>query len=45
MKKLLALVAIAGLSVSIIGCGDAKKKDAPKPAPTAPAETTPDAPK
>ena len=40
MRKLFALLAIVGLSVSIIGCGETKKKDAPKsePAPVAPTD-------
>jgi hypothetical protein len=44
MRKLFALVAIVGLGVSIVGCGDTKKKEA-KPAgdaaaPAAPAAET-----
>ena len=41
MRKLFALLAIVGLGVSIIGCGDAKKADK-KPAET-PAAPAPDA--
>ena len=40
MKKLFALVAILGLGVSIVGCGEAKKETkapaAPAAAPAAP---------
>ena len=43
MKKLLALVAILGLSVAFVGC-DAKK-EAPKKTDAAPAAPAPDAPK
>ncbi len=35
MKKLFALVAIAGLAVSLVGCGDAKKEAPKKDAPAA----------
>ena len=46
MRKLFALVAIVGLGVSIIGCGDTKKKEAPKAGePAAPAAAPADAPK
>jgi hypothetical protein len=45
MRKLFALVAIVGLGVSIIGCGDTKKKDAAPKAADAPAAAPADAPK
>ena len=38
MKKLLALVAIAGLSFSLVGCGDKPKPKPPAETPKAPAE-------
>ncbi len=42
MSKLFALVAIAGLGVAIIGCGEQKK---PAAAPAAPAAPPAEAPK
>jgi len=44
MRKLFALLAIVGLGISVIGCGETKKTDK-KPAETPAPAATPDAPK